>query len=202
MERELAYIAGLLDGEGALFIGKYPRKGNARLGYQGYMAIINKHVPMLQHIKSIIGGKIVVQGKLRKCYTLSLSANEIRQWLPRLQPYLIVKKEQAEVLLAFLERQAKNASAPISDGLAVFYDVCYRKMKGLHHFEFDYKEPKKSLGIRKCETCQTEFEAFSSHPKKKYCSGDCKKKMHWTRSNRRIAHGLPAWGGLLSIKEN
>jgi len=187
-EADLAYIAGLLDGEGALFIGKYARAGNRFLAYRGYMSIVNTHIPMLQQVQSAVGGKIVRQGAIRKCYALTFSANEIRDVLPRLQPFLIIKKVQAELLLKFLETQKGNGVAPIIDSLLTFYEECYQKMKRLHHLHYDYQKPTSvSLGLRSCYQCGKRFDVFSCSPKKKYCSDHCARKTHWTRSNANIA---------------
>ena len=199
MEKQLAYIAGVLDGEGTILVGKYPRKGNRNLAYRGFLAIGNTHVPLLQFIKGVIGGKIIMQKKSSGdyagsiCYSLSLTTNEIRKWLPELLPFLIVKKEQAEVLLAFLEKQANNASAPVSDELLEFYESCYQKLKALKKVRYEYREPKYSLGFFDCAQCGKKFERTSKAPKRIYCGAWCKKQVHWTRSNNRIRLGIPAW---------
>ena len=196
MNSQLAYIAGMLDGEGSLCVGKYPRKGNRYLGYRAYMCIANTYVPVLEFIKSIIGGKIVEQGKGSGCYSLTLTTNEIRRWLPELLNHLIVKKNQAEVLLAFLERQANNSSAPISDELLNFYESCYQKLKELKKIRFKFKEPVISLGLKKCFQCGTEFELNSRYPKKKFCSIICRHTNHMKKSNERIRAGIQAWSSI------
>ena len=193
MEATLAYIAGVVDGEGTLFVGRYPRRGNAQLAYRGYFAVANTHVPMLRHVKAVIGGKIVEQGKGRGTYSLTLTANEIRKWLPQLLPHLVVKRDQAEVLLAFLERQAGNASAAVSPELLAFYESCYLRLKRLKARRYTFKERRASLGQRACAQCAKPFEAFSNQPQKAYCSNYCKRRIHWTRSNARIRDGVPAW---------
>lgn len=193
MNSQLAYIAGILDGEGTLCMGKYPNKWNKSLGYRGYLAIANTYVPVLEYIKSFIGGKIIEQGKGKGCYSLSLSTNEIRRWLPELSTYLIVKKKQAEVLLAFLDKQASNASAPVSEELLSFYESSYQKLKRLKKERFSFKEKVLSLGKFNCAQCGIEFEKTSKNPKKLYCSNFCKRKTHWTRSNLRIRQGVEPW---------
>lgn len=192
-ETQLAYIAGFIDGEGTFVVGKYSRSGNRYLAYRGFCAIANTHVPVLQSIQKLLGGKIIEQGIGRQCFSLSFTTNEIRRWLPDLQQFLIVKKEQAEVLMAFLDKQADNASAPISEELLSFYESCYLKLKKLKKVRFSFKEKVVTLGIRKCRQCGNEFEANSKSPKKTYCSVKCKKIVHYTRSNRRISLGIPAW---------
>lgn len=203
-EIELAYIAGILDGEGTLVIGKHSKRENRCEAYRGYMAIANTHIPLLEYIQSRIGGKIHPQKKRYKdgicdCYTLSYSANKTRDILPKLLAYLVVKKDQAEVLLAFFERQAGNASAPISSELLEFYEECRVKIKRLKKIRYSYESPGRSE-LRKCSQCGKEFTWSSSNPMRLYCSNWCKRKTHWTRSNHRIAVGIPAWSGLSGIQ--
>lgn len=200
-KEEIAYIAGVLDGEGYLGIGKYPRLGNKHLGYRGHMVISNTHIPMLQHIKKLIGGKIVLlsgtsRDGVKRCFTLTLTTNSIKEWLPQIEPYLIVKKEQASTLLEFLKRQSDNGSAPISDSLLGFYERSYQKLKDLKNYEYTFKEENKSLGNFDCAQCGKKFERSTRNPKKIYCSLKCKKIVHYTRSNKRISLGIPAWNAL------
>jgi len=200
VEKTFAYIAGIFDGEGCLMVGKYPNKGNKNLGYRSFMSLANTNIPLLVYVKGIIGGKIVKQSIKGRyagsfCYTLTLSSNEVRKCLPNLINYLIVKKEQAEVLLSFLERQANNASAPVSDELLNFYESCYQKLKDLKKIRYEFKEEIKSLGVFDCAQCGEKFERTSKNPRKIYCSLKCKKIVHYTRSNNRIRLGIPAWAG-------
>ena len=199
---KLAYIAGVLDGEGTLIIGKWPRKGNRLLGYRGCMAIANTYLPVLEYIQVLLGGSIVLQSKFSgpyagtRCYSLTFTTNSIRQWLPKLLPYLIIKKTQAEVLLAFLARQASNASAPVSDDLLAFYEECYQRLKEIKRVRFGYVRPQTALVSKSCAQCGKEFQHSLRTPKRLYCSNWCKRKTHWTRSNHRIADGRPAWAVL------
>lgn len=199
---KLAYIAGVLDGEGTLIVGKYRRSGNRYLGYRGFMSIANTNIPMLLHIKGIIGGKICAQKKTTGpylgsvCYNLYLNTHQIREQLPKILPFLVAKKEQAEVLLDFLGRQASNASAPVSDELLDFYESCYQRLKELKKLRYSFKEEIFSIGFFDCAQCGEKFERTSRNPTKIYCSVSCKKVVHYTRSNRRISLGIPAWNKL------
>ena len=179
-------------------VGKYPRSGNKNLAYRGFMGIANTNIPLLVYLKGIVGGKIIrmkISGNYSNsaCYTLSLTTSEIRKCLPLIKEYLIVKKEQAEVLLDFLEKQSINASAPVSDKLLEFYESCYQKLKDLKKIRYEFKEQEISLGIFDCVKCGIKFEKTSRYPKKIYCSVKCKNVVHYTRSNQRIRLGIPAW---------
>ena len=200
-ETQLAYIAGILDGEGTCVIGKCVRDNRA-LAYRGYLAIANTYLPVLEWIQNRIGGNIALQDKQGGpyagtwCYSLSFSANEIRRELPRLLPYLVIKRKQAEVLLSFLARQESNASAPISEGQLAWYEECYQLLKQLKKERFEYRRPPEQVVKQPCAQCGVVFPRSSRTPRRVYCSSWCKRKTHWTRSNARIREGRPAWGSL------
>lgn len=182
-KENLAYIAGLFDGEGTLVIGKYPRISQKNLAYRAYMAIANTHVPTLQKIKSLIGGKIVEQGIGKSCYSLTLSTNEIRNILSELLPYLSIKKEQAEVMLKFLDNQASHNFGLLSQEDLSFYENCYQKIKSLKKERFRFKEKFENLGFKNCLVCNHKFEINSKNLNKKYCSRYHLEKARWTRMN-------------------
>lgn len=207
MSHVMSYIAGVMDGEGCFMVQRYIRKRHSSLAYRAYMNVTNNHVPLLQFLQKEIGGRItrhsIRPGKYEKnkCYVLALSANEIRNVLPRIIPLLFVKKEQAEILLEFLSRQEQQGLRPPTSEMLVFYEDCYQRIRDLKKVSFDFKEETVSLGNRKCMTCNKEFEVCTGRNKRQlYCSKECKKKMHWTRSNRRIAQGIPAWNGLKTVE--
>src|SRR3990167_4441036 len=134
------------------------------------MAISNTHIPTLLHIKNMLGGKIAIQGLERKCYSLTFSANQIRAILPELLPYLIVKREQAEIMLKFFEKQASRNFGLLSQDDIAFYENCYEKMKKLKKVRFDFKEEFKVLGTKLCLQCGKEFSSNTKNTNQKYCS--------------------------------
>ena len=186
---QLAYIAGLLDGEGSLYIGRYPRKGNRSLGYRAYMTISNTHVPTLQWVKSIMGGKIVEMAKKGGCYSLTFTTNTIREWLPELLPYLLIKDSQAKVLLSFLDKQEQNAFAAVPEELLAFYEKCHLKLRALKRIRYAFKEALVNLGECACQHCGTNFTLTSRSPKKKFCTRSCKNKDGVDRFLLRLSAG-------------
>lgn len=182
-ETDLAYIAGLVDGEGSFTVGRYKVKSQKSLAYRAYFQIANTHVPILQKIKSFWGGRIVEQGIGKKCYALTFSTNQIREILPSILPYLVIKKEQGGVLLDFLKRQSNKAFFPVTEQYERLCEEYYFKLKELKKIRFDFKEKEFSLGKRKCLVCDAEFEVTSKSPKKKFCSRYHLEKARWTRMN-------------------
>lgn len=106
---EAAYLAAFIDGEGTLTIGRMKRPEN-RIGYR-YTPILlmaNTNRAGLERIRELCGN-----GRLLLCtpsktaahkhlFRLQFSANQIRHLLPQVEPFLLLKREQASLLAAFL----------------------------------------------------------------------------------------------------
>ena len=114
------YIAGFVDGEGYLSILKLRRK-SARGGIW-YQAVIKvsqreKDSKVLEYIQETYGG--VMSGRRtytdNSCPSLTLdikNKGDIQKMLTDLLPYLIVKKNQAELLLEFLSYAGIRSRKP------------------------------------------------------------------------------------------
>lgn len=104
-----AYMAGYLDGEGTLTITRAKRPENrAGFRWMTIMAIANTHRPSLECMREMCGnGRVlcVNRGNLDKhkaLYRLQFTANQVRHVLPQLVPYLLIKRQQAGLVLRFL----------------------------------------------------------------------------------------------------
>jgi hypothetical protein len=89
-EAELAYIAGIIDGEGYIKLSSLT----------GKIGISNTHLGMLEWLKERLGGSICKKSKEVKpnhhqAYELQLSKVRARGLLKLIIPYLIVKKDTA-----------------------------------------------------------------------------------------------------------
>ncbi len=95
--------------------------------YDPVMQISNTYLPVLQLIQLQYGGRIQVSRK--DCFTLHFSANKMRELLPRLLPFLIIKKTQADVLMKFLS--LRKPCRKLSNETFDSYVDCYRDIKVL-----------------------------------------------------------------------
>ena len=94
-KEDLIYLAGFLDGEGCFTI--YREKIS--------VTCANTYKPIIDWMKSSFGGTISTR-KARKenhrvCYSWHLVANNARELLEKLVPYLREKKPQALMLLTY-----------------------------------------------------------------------------------------------------
>lgn len=123
---DAAYVAGFFDGEGTLSIMRTRREAN-RTGfrYMPLMSVANTHKASLERVRDMCGnGRIIGNyhkgtANHRIVYQLRFSSNQIRGVLPQLRPYLFVKANQADLLLAFLAmvHQGVNPSQQTCDAM-------------------------------------------------------------------------------------
>lgn len=89
----LAYVAGFFDGEGCVSILKYRQKNRHSPSYRLHAHIVQKSLSPLDIIHSGIGvGNIF---KMTGGFQLQITGIESRDFLEKILPYLILKKEQA-----------------------------------------------------------------------------------------------------------
>ena len=111
-EGEIGYIAGLIDGEGHISVGRrYHYDGRERKHpyYLVIVALTSTHLGVLEWVEQRCGGKIYKKsngtpdGKNKPHWQLVFMGNRtIRRFLEPLVPYLIIKADQARIALEFL----------------------------------------------------------------------------------------------------
>lgn len=97
-EPTLAYLAGLVDGEGTISIN------HGDEGYGPYLCISNTSDALAEWCRS--KGFSVGYSRTTNCrpyWRMSLYGMRIREVLLKLLPYLVVKKQQAELLIEFID---------------------------------------------------------------------------------------------------
>ena len=107
---EVSYLAGLIDGEGCLTINKYQGKRNRTPSYRGMVIIEMTAGEVFERVTKITGiGKVFYTDHSRDNAHHSASYRwvvynkaDMVALLEKLLPYLVVKKQEAQVLLEFL----------------------------------------------------------------------------------------------------
>lgn len=108
-ETEIAYLAGILDGEGCLTIEL--RKGTGKYEGRRYtrplVHVVNTDLGLLAWIQERFGGRINPQpvGKAseraKPCYRLTWHNATAVDLVRVVQPYLVIKGRQADALIRF-----------------------------------------------------------------------------------------------------
>ena len=113
-ETQWAYVAGIFDGEGYLGIFKHTSPSFRANTKQGFVVeyrinISNNSKDLLLKIKELTGGYGTIYTHKRTNpnhatgYRLSFYPNAGRLILPKIIPYLILKRETAEIMLKMLQ---------------------------------------------------------------------------------------------------
>ena len=113
----LAYLAGIIDGEGSLLITK--TLSHNRYCYTSRLQIPNTNEGIINKICEVldfwnINGHIETRDRNKKhkiCYVITINGvNKLIKLLPIIIPYLFGKREQAKLLLRFCKSRLKNQS--------------------------------------------------------------------------------------------
>ena len=115
---QLAYLAGIIDGEGSIYIGNFssnPKTGTKN--YQTSMEVTNTDANLINWLMENFGGRRYMYTKAQ----LPKSSNlEVHRWIVAgnlltelchlLMPYLIIKKRQAEIMIKMRKTFSVNTS--------------------------------------------------------------------------------------------
>lgn len=114
-DTDLAWLAGFLDGEGTIGIGRTNGKNYKHAYYRPYIQAPNtddRPIKVMANIIESITGKeqsITINkspNKQKNMYRIRIATQwELLMLLPMLMPYLTCKKEQAELTLSFVKRR-------------------------------------------------------------------------------------------------
>lgn len=103
------WLAGIIDAEGCLTLKKIKRPTNLnRIGYQPTLDIDSTTPLFLQQIKSAFNNNGSIsnghkqKGNRKPTFHLNLSSNALRKFLPKIKPFLILKRHQVELVLEVL----------------------------------------------------------------------------------------------------
>lgn len=105
------YLAGFIDGEGCLGIARRKRRKeyNAHAWYfQPFLMIANTNLEVLQTIQAFLGfgkvARVTVPKGCKPAYKLTFVGKiKLLQVLKGIRPYLVVKAQNADELLDYLE---------------------------------------------------------------------------------------------------
>lgn len=123
---KFGYLAGIIDGEGCITIGA-GRKETCT-NYNSIIMVTNTNKKIIDWLQQQFGGnyyKIPASGNCKEAYRWRfLKQKEIEKLLLAILPYLIIKREQAIVLLEFVRMSKETASQKREE--------LFQKMKALN----------------------------------------------------------------------
>lgn len=142
----LEYIAGFFDGEGTVLIQKASPKSHSGARYWLVISIYNTHRGVMDEIQKVVGGHVIFHagGSQRKAhYRLALYTRQAYHFLKAVQPYLVVKREQADIAIAFAEYTTKFRYCGIrhKPDIIAFQEKCHAEIKRRHWNQGANRDP-------------------------------------------------------------
>jgi hypothetical protein len=130
---DLAYFAGLFDGEGYIGIRRVSRTGWHGNGtYALQLTIANTIRSPLDEAQAIWHGKVVKgQGTNRPCFHWHLHGRMAAAFLQDILPYLRIKRQQAEVALEYQGRIKSTSRTPITEEEMMVREQCMQRLKDM-----------------------------------------------------------------------
>lgn len=128
-----SWLGAVIDCDGHLGIGK-SRHPNMAFGYQwqGILHVHQKDGRIVDHLKINLKAGAVYTYDSGPIFRLKF-VNKLIPILNRVQKYLIIKPEQGQVLLEFLECQASRDREQMDQWRFDKYCAWHERMKALHH---------------------------------------------------------------------
>lgn len=114
-DTDLAYLAGIIDGEGTITIARAPRNDTKhRIPYHiPHVKVCNTNKELIDWIHAKFGGRNnntrQANTKWSTLYYIRWNCGKARDLLEAVLPYLRVKKVQATVVLDFIKRMNKRS---------------------------------------------------------------------------------------------
>ncbi len=120
----IAYCAGLFDGEGCIHIARISTKKRS-LTFQLVCKVSMSSLPVLELLMARYGGSIraesqsATHNKYGLVHSWAISSSNAVMFLTQLLPYLVVKREQAELALLFQSRKLRGRVTKTEEALAL-----------------------------------------------------------------------------------
>lgn len=143
---QAAYLAGAIDGEGhiSLVPGGRFREGRKTPSFHFRLQVTNTNRAWLEELQRWVGGRIDLsrsRGNKRPCYVLRFGGMEAAEVIGQCQPYLLLKKPHAQLMLRYFElaaqRRSSNPPGRSSDPQvvaqiqAIYEELRSRNLRGL-----------------------------------------------------------------------
>ena len=135
MDKEkVCYLAGLIDGEGSLYIQKINRK-NGSTHYEIRFHITNTNPLLSSWLKSHFGGLVYERkGCNERCknrFEWVATRKLFDIIAPKVLPYLVIKHQQVKLGIEFRQTFTKTSRKP-TEAVSNFRNECYHKLKLLN----------------------------------------------------------------------
>lgn len=137
---DLAYTAGIIDGEGCIYIAKATAQYNKlRPRYGLFIKVASTDEWLCQWLKFAWGGSIILipnhsrNTKWSDAWNWTIQTNQALLLLKAILPYLRLKRPQAELAIQFQERKRQRNQYSPNNSEFVVEEAEYILMKSMKH---------------------------------------------------------------------
>ena len=134
-DAELAYIAGIIDGEGCITIQKSLKKRCNHASYQAHVVVCMTSNAVIQHlVDTVHGGWRTLQQQRAHCrpiYRFVVTGTNAYNLIEAIAPYLVEKREQAKKLLELRQYCKGQGVRPTAEELRE-KDAIFVSLKAMH----------------------------------------------------------------------
>lgn len=143
----LAYLAGIIDGEGCIHIGYYFNKSQNISTYHTLIQITSTDIALIKWLEENFGGKTSIYTKAQtpknstlKPYTWKITGDNLTHICRLVLPYMISKKDQIEIMLKMREtfhdqhepKKGQQGIQPMSQDLINYRHSLMSQLRSLH----------------------------------------------------------------------
>ncbi len=144
---DIAYMAGIVDGEGSITIGNYSsNKKTGILHYQTILGITNTSKDLLDWIHKTFGGNVwkysakqTPKNSRQECYRWVATGDLLTHICELIHPFVICKKKQVEIMLAMRATYTKESTKggiqgflSLDQDILDFRQKCFYDLRALH----------------------------------------------------------------------
>jgi hypothetical protein len=138
----LAYIAGIVDGEGTIIISKTTKKRYGLIAptYVAWLRVGNTNERLIRFLDGTFKGSVITRRlpnpRHKRCYVWQLTGVRARDVLRLIRPYLVLKGQQADLVeryfLGFVSFMKAGRHGTLSPEQLAHREMCYQEMKALN----------------------------------------------------------------------
>jgi len=151
---QLAYLAGIIDGEGSIYIGNFSCNPKTKIPYyQTNIQVTNTDKPLIDWLHEVFGGLVSkrtikqhAENSRKQAYMWTASGERVTHLCELILPYLIVKTKQCEIMIkmraTFTQNHCKKGTQgiqPHSADLIALRQSLMDEMRSLHIRTHSYK---------------------------------------------------------------
>lgn len=145
---DIAYLAGIIDGEGSIYIGNFSCNPKTKIPYyQTNIQVTNTDKALIDWLKNTFGGLISTRTRKqmpansrKQVYIWTITGERLTHLCEEILPYLICKKRQAQIMLKMRETfELSYCNQTLPRDILYIRQALMDEMRSLHVRTHSYK---------------------------------------------------------------